>query len=70
MFIELEPRNVIIQTEKGREHTFSDNDTEFDVLITKLLWLMGRLGCHKLVNHASSFDVVTRTDRPKSVRNR
>ena len=55
MFIDLESSNVIIQTEKGREHKFSDNDSEFDFLITQLLWLMGRLGCHKLVNQRQFF---------------
>ena len=39
---------------------------DFILLITKLLWLVGRLESSKLVNHTSSVDVVTPSDRPKS----
>ena len=39
------------------------------LLITRLLWLVGRWA-RKPVNHTSWVAVVTPTDRPKSVRNR
>ena len=40
------------------------------LLITRHLWLVGRLGSEKLFNHSSWVAIVTPTDRPKSVRNR
>ena len=39
------------------------------LLITRLLWLVGRWA-RKPVNHTSWVALVTPTDRPKSVRNR
>ena len=40
------------------------------LLITRLLWLVGRLSARKPFNHTSGVAVVILTDRPKSVRNR
>ena len=38
------------------------------LLITQLLRLLGRVGSRKRFHHTSWVSVVTRTDRPKSVR--
>ena len=40
------------------------------LLITRLLWLVGRYGSRKPMNHTSWVAIVTPTDRPKSARNR
>ena len=40
------------------------------LLITQLLWLLGRLGTVNRFNHNSWITVVTPTDNPKSVHNR
>ena len=40
------------------------------LLITRLLWLVGRLGTVNSFNHNSWMTVVTPTDNPKSVHNR
>ena len=40
------------------------------LLITRLLWLVGRLGTVNWFNHNSWITVVTPTDNPKSVHNR
>ena len=39
------------------------------LLITRLLWLVGRLSALKRFNHTSRGTAVTPTDRPKLVRN-
>ena len=39
------------------------------LLITQLVWLVGRLGSRTAFNHTSWVVVATPTDRPKSVRN-